>query len=613
MADLTLTVSAPGAPAAAQAVEEVSKALDKTAASGKDAAAAGKENVTATKETTAASKEAAQAVKEEAEATKQAATVERQATVTTNGAVQAKKQAAAQARAVAAEVKAAAKAEKDAAEEIQKAQSRRAQGLLALGNSTQDFAAAGLRGVLNNIPQLITLFGGTAGLAGGITIAAVGLDLLIDKFDIFGSKASDAADEAKNLSDKLNQNAAAARENALHMDAQQEATRRNEETTYRLTMAFTAEKKAIDESTDSLLRRLKAEQALADARAAYAAADIDLQEANGSINSADAAYQRRDLQRQQDQERFDREQRESRARVAKETEDGNRAAREAQTARRRAMDTAAGGNELLDADERKRLEEEKKNTEDELNTARKKREELMKNYAPNGWYDPNTGRVRNAPTGPGSNAVFGQNPFFNDIDSKAKAREKEIEDRLKRIDERQKADQAAQDRTGIKSAEERDKQEREFRRQAEQKDIEAREAFERARQTKEEAKNRAEIFGLDQSTKDKVTDTRVLEITKREEEKARREKERQERDEARDRARLRKGADGILAADGLLPPKLQKELEQTLEANPMGGPAVVALIDKILAILKQKKLEDTEIARRLAAQEALMEDLRTGR
>lgn len=44
-----------------------------------------------------------------------------------------------------------------------------------LGNSIQEFQAAGIRGILNNIPQVIMAFGGGADLAGVLTVAAVAI------------------------------------------------------------------------------------------------------------------------------------------------------------------------------------------------------------------------------------------------------------------------------------------------------------------------------------------------------------------------------------------------------------------------------------------------------
>lgn len=52
------------------------------------------------------------------------------------------------------------------------------QGFMALGQALQD-AQYGFAGVANNLPQIITMFGGSAGLAGGVIIAAVAVQQLL--------------------------------------------------------------------------------------------------------------------------------------------------------------------------------------------------------------------------------------------------------------------------------------------------------------------------------------------------------------------------------------------------------------------------------------------------
>ena len=55
-------------------------------------------------------------------------------------------------------------------------------GFLYASNAIQDFQAAGLRGVVNNIPQIIAAFGGSAGLAGAVQVAAVAIQALEPAF-----------------------------------------------------------------------------------------------------------------------------------------------------------------------------------------------------------------------------------------------------------------------------------------------------------------------------------------------------------------------------------------------------------------------------------------------
>ena len=65
-----------------------------------------------------------------------------------------------------------------ATDELTAAQTKQAQGVMYLSNAFQDFQAAGLRGVLNNINQIATTFGMGGAFAGGLTFALVGIEAL---------------------------------------------------------------------------------------------------------------------------------------------------------------------------------------------------------------------------------------------------------------------------------------------------------------------------------------------------------------------------------------------------------------------------------------------------
>ncbi len=74
--------------------------------------------------------------------------------------------------------------------------------LLELSRGFED-AQYGIRGVLNNIPSLVLSLGGTAGLAGGISIAAVALSQLAPLFTTTTEKASETADKMKELTARM--------------------------------------------------------------------------------------------------------------------------------------------------------------------------------------------------------------------------------------------------------------------------------------------------------------------------------------------------------------------------------------------------------------------------
>lgn len=79
--------------------------------------------------------------------------------------------------------------------ETRKANSKAALGFLEVSRAVED-AQYGLRGVLNNLPRIVELFGGGAGLAGVVSLAAVGL------FQ-FGSALFDIEEPVDNASSSL--------------------------------------------------------------------------------------------------------------------------------------------------------------------------------------------------------------------------------------------------------------------------------------------------------------------------------------------------------------------------------------------------------------------------
>jgi hypothetical protein len=76
------------------------------------------------------------------------------------------------------------------------------QSLLLFSQGFED-AQYGIRGVLNNIPGLILSLGGTAGLAGAISIAAVAGSVLFEWLNKTEEKADDVADRIKAIADNM--------------------------------------------------------------------------------------------------------------------------------------------------------------------------------------------------------------------------------------------------------------------------------------------------------------------------------------------------------------------------------------------------------------------------
>lgn len=77
-----------------------------------------------------------------------------------------------------------------------------AQSLLIFSQGFEDLQY-GIRGVLNNIPSLIISLGGTAGLAGAISIAAVAGSQLYSSLTKTDEKAADSADKLQAVADRV--------------------------------------------------------------------------------------------------------------------------------------------------------------------------------------------------------------------------------------------------------------------------------------------------------------------------------------------------------------------------------------------------------------------------
>lgn len=83
---------------------------------------------------------------------------------------------------------------------LNKANSKLGLGFLEVSRAVED-AQYGLRGVLNNIPQIITLFGGTAGLAAVVSLAAVAFAQLSGRMEYSKKKTDDLAERVQAFAD----------------------------------------------------------------------------------------------------------------------------------------------------------------------------------------------------------------------------------------------------------------------------------------------------------------------------------------------------------------------------------------------------------------------------
>ena len=214
--------------------------------------------------------------------------VQKALTTTTNDAAKAKSQLSEQSRIYLKE-----------AEKAKGKTGEAAMGFMAFSNSVQD-AQYGLTGVINNIPGIVSGFGLGMGVAGALQIAAVGFKILNDNFDLFGTKAKEATEEANKqaaeLANLANQAYIAERASIALSEAQQKQSDSLQQINghyqeqIRLSNDIIAQKK---EQAD-------AEIASADAEAAVSMARLQLMEATGQVTKEQAMIKRGQIQMEAD-------------------------------------------------------------------------------------------------------------------------------------------------------------------------------------------------------------------------------------------------------------------------------------------------------------------------
>jgi len=180
---------------------------------------------------------------------------------------------------------------KKAKEELGKSGKMSASGVLALSNAFQD-AQYGMAGMINNIPMIVSGLGLGMGVAGVAQAAAVGIQILTKNFDLFGTEAAKAAEEAEKNQQELNKLANEARIAAERSEALAKSQRELANELRNTTTAY-------DDATAAAERAFRKQEEMADAEmkrtdAAFerTIAMIDLQEAGGEISGGEATQRR---------------------------------------------------------------------------------------------------------------------------------------------------------------------------------------------------------------------------------------------------------------------------------------------------------------------------------
>lgn len=173
----------------------------------------------------------------------------------------------------------------------------------------------GIRGVLNNIPGLIAMLGGGAGLAGAVSLLAVGLTVIGPKLHEWVTNSEDAAKAVA--------------------DALAESVRAAEDAKEKRIAAIDAEIEAYDRQIAKTRELRRAEMERVDARAALDLAKVDAAEARGELSPEDAIRARTGIADAQARAKAAAEQKTVEEEVSKATRDATAArakAREEQAA-----------------------------------------------------------------------------------------------------------------------------------------------------------------------------------------------------------------------------------------------------------------------------------------
>lgn len=460
----------------------------------------------------------------------------------------------------------------------------------------------GLKGIVNQIPQVLQALGLGAGLAGVVSIAAVGLNVLTNNLDLFGEASDEAAKKAKALRESTDYAAGAAREHATQVNAEQASAKKLEDSIKSTTELYREQVAEIDRATAAIIRKIQAEQAMADAKKDQALADIDIAEASGKITAVDAEYQRRAVQSQSAKEKFDRDQRISQQQAAQEADTANAKAKEANILRKEAEDLQINSRGALGSKDKEALKKKREALEAEI----KDRQATVDSGPDTEWVDEN-----GKPTAPG-------NPKARLVTSQTKAAAKkrlgEAQDELRGVNDSLTADETSRRLNGGRSKEQVAKEAEKLREDAAQRDKESRDAIRRRDEIKEGMGNRAALFPEQQNALDKRTDARVIQIQAKDEQAAAREAAK----EGRGNAANARGAETIadhasqLGANPRFVEQLRNLAEKARAGKDNNG-AEKEILELLKLIMSSKADDGKEMQRLKEEVRKLADQIKNGR
>lgn len=227
---------------------------------------------------------------------------------------------------------------------------------LQMGRAIQDLQF-GILGVLNNIEGLVMALGGTAGLAGVLTLVGVALSMLLPHIGKLGDDSAKTAAEAAKLAAELDATAdasEAAAESALTAATAEEERAAAVEATR-------AKYAELRDAIEGAIKAREAEQRAAaeldDAQGQLEIARINDKESRGIIPPAQAEEQRRTAQRAAEKRKFDRDQQAAAEKEAALQADAAMKRGEAAFDDQTAAEAESAARGLLTPDQRKAAED----------------------------------------------------------------------------------------------------------------------------------------------------------------------------------------------------------------------------------------------------------------
>lgn len=485
------------------------------------------------------------------------------------------------------------------------------------GRSTQTFgekalAAAyfaddlqyGIKGILNNIPMLAMSLGMGSGVAGIVSILAVGFSVLSDKMGWFQEEAGSSADELKKLATETQAAATAATKEATATDAAEAALKAHNKRVQEAEERYKELTTAIDEAAKSRGTMAKNITAEKDAEAALALARIEQRRAlQGGQGGADQEAEKDSNAIKKDiaRKKFEADQAEAAAKEADLRAKAKALSDAAAAKDAAASNLGAGSGGLMDSEGRKAAEARKKEADAALAQAEAEAAKQKETIARMGT---------NAYGQQGPSIEIVRNPAYD----KAQADLKAARDSQAAADKALGRDGEAKGRTGFTDADALRAEVERLQKESNAARAEAARMAAEAARIQSTRNTQSRVFGMDQERADIESGIRVAGFDSRDEATAQKEKEtaaknrgKNIRDEGKDVMAGLKGTAGVT-------PQMLSALQSALQSAEGGDSKQLAgLIGSMTNFLQRTKADNAELRREINELAAAMKEQRNGR